>query len=60
MAVLFSVVPFENVCGVTYENSSLNQNVQAKWQRFGFEFHLRSSPSALAGIWISVDQLITS
>ena len=22
----------------------------ANWQRFGFEFHLRSSPSALAGI----------
>ena len=54
------MVPFENVCKVTYEKSSLNQNVQAKWQRFGFEFHLRSSPSALAGIWISVDQMITS
>ena len=32
----------------------------ANLQRFEFEFHLRSSSSALAGEWISVDQLIIS
>ena len=44
----FSYCPLSRVLHVTL----------AKWQRFRFEFHLRSSPSALSGR--SVDQLITS
>ena len=32
----------------------------ANRQRFGFEFHLRSSPSAFSGHGCSVDQVITS
>ena len=44
----FSYCPLSRVLHVTLAN----------WQRFRFEFHLRSSPSALSGR--SVDQLITS
>ena len=45
----FSFCPLSRVLHVTLAN----------WQIFGFEFHLRLSPSAYSG-FVSVDQLNTS
>ena len=46
----FSCCPLSRVLPVALANR----------QRFGFEFHLRSSPSAFSGYGWSLDQLITS
>ena len=46
----FTYCPLSRVLHVTLAN----------WQRFGFEFHLRSSPSAFSRCEWSVDQPITS